>query len=458
MNLQPELLQKYNKQGPRYTSYPPATFFTNEYTDDAYRNQLLQSNESGTKNISLYFHIPFCNKLCHFCGCNSIGKPTQEDLVDAYVDAMIKETKNVAALLSSDRKVTQIHWGGGTPHSIQERQIEKIMNTVSEYFNIATDVEIAMECNPAYTELSFFDFLKNLGFNRISLGIQDFDPEVLKSVNRDASLLPVETIVKHLHTLGMTVNFDLIYGLPGQTIEHFFASIEKTLATGPDRIATFSYAHVPWVKKAQAYLEQFKMPQAEEKFMMLLKAYDIFTSSGYKAIGMDHFALQDDELYVAQINKGLHRNFQGYTTKKRSGQVYAFGVSGISQMTDSYAQNVKTINEYIKRITDTGFAVERGYILSKDEKLIREVITEIMCNKFVDFSDVANLYDISMPELKQIVNFNENDLSEFCNDGLLTFNDKSVQVTETGSFFIRNVAMLFDPQLDKKQGMYSRTV
>lgn len=458
MNITKELLYKYNTQGPRYTSYPPATFFNESYNGDVYISQLELSNTLTPKNISLYFHIPFCQKLCHFCGCHSIAKPSQESLVDAYVNAMLLEIENTAKHLSKDRAVSQIHWGGGTPHSIPDWQIGKIMTTVYNNFTIASDAEIAMECNPAYTDLSFFDFLKSLGFTRISLGIQDFDQAVLKIVNRDASKHPVEHIVNHLHNLGMGVNFDLIYGLPGQAVESFFASIDETLRIKPDRIATFSYAHVPWVKKAQAYLEKFTIPEPEEKFVMLLKAYDIFSSNGYIPIGMDHFAQKSDELSKAQTQHDLHRNFQGYTTKKNTGQVYAFGVSGISQLTNSYAQNTKITDEYIRKIHETGTAIERGYILSDEDKIVREVISEIMCNKFIDFKVLAQNLSTPLKTIKKVIGFEAINFDEFIADELLKIDDDKLFVSELGSFFIRNIAMLFDPKLGQKQGMYSKTV
>lgn len=458
MILSNTLLDKYNKQGPRYTSYPPATFFTNSYDTETYRSQLISSNNEPQQNISLYFHIPFCNKLCHFCGCHSIAKPTESRLVELYVDALLKEIASVSKLIDKKRLVTQIHWGGGTPHSISNSLIAQIMTCVFDTFSVDEHAEIAMECNPAYTDLDFFDFLHSLRFNRISLGIQDFSPEILSISNRDAAQYPISQIVEKLRSLGMGVNFDLIYGLPGQTKEHFFASLDATLLIRPDRIATFSYAHVPWVKKAQSYLEKYTIPQANEKFAMLMKAYNQFTRSGYEAIGMDHFALQDDELTLAQKSKTLHRNFQGYTTGEKTGQVYAFGVSGISQMTGSYAQNVKSINDYIDLISKQGFATERGYILTIEDKVIREVISEIMCNKYIDFNQIATRFSLTAEKIKQIVNFDSIDFSQFIADELIVLNNETMEVTATGGFFIRNIAMAFDPKLEIKQGMYSKTV
>lgn len=458
MEITSELLNKYNKQGPRYTSYPPATFFTESFTEDMYRAQLIASNSTAPDNISLYFHIPFCQKLCHFCGCHSIGRASQESLIDSYIDAMIREIETVGSTLSKKRKVSQIHWGGGTPHSISDFLIGKIMNAVYANFDLTQDVEIAMECNPAYTDLAFFDFLKSIGFTRISLGIQDFNAGVLKLINRDSPKLPLQNIVDHLHELGISVNFDLIYGLPGQRVEHFYYSLSETIKIRPDRIATFSYAHVPWMKKSQAFLEKYTMPDPEEKFTMLLTAYNSFSDAGFIPIGMDHFALSGDELEIAQRKKRLHRNFQGYTTKDRTGQVYAFGVSGISQLTNAYSQNTKNTSDYIKQVNKSGFATSRGYILSDTEKIIREVITEIMCNSYLNFDDVAYAFSTTSEKVKQAVAFDKIDFSGFIDDSLLTLSGNTLTVTEAGSFFIRNIAMAFDPQAHQKEGMYSKTV
>ncbi|MBK8805390.1 MAG: oxygen-independent coproporphyrinogen III oxidase [Bacteroidales bacterium] len=458
MNLTKELLLKYNIQGPRYTSYPPATFFHDAFTASDYQNAIIESNNQDPSNISLYIHIPFCHKLCHFCGCHSIALNNQEKQIDDYIKALIKEIVNVSNFISKDRKVTQIHWGGGTPHSITETKIAEIMNVIHNQFTVATDAEIAMECNPAYTDMNFFALLKTIGFNRISLGIQDFNPEVLKKVNRDSPKISIKEIVSFLQNNNIGVNLDLIYGLPGQTVQDFFYSLEQSSEIKPDRIVTFSYAHVPWMKKSQKYLEKFEIPDPTEKFMMLLKAYDFFVSKNYIPIGMDHFALANDELSVALLNKKLHRNFQGYSTKDRTGQVYAFGVSGISQLSHVYAQNTKDTTQYIADISKNGLSIERGYLLTPDEIIIRDVITEVMCNNYLNLKTIASLHNVTSEHIKKIIRFNPDNFIELIEDGLITLNNEELTVSELGRFFIRNVAMMLDPKHESTENRYSKTV
>lgn len=458
MQFRKDLILKYNQAGPRYTSYPPANYFHPEITVDDYKKAIIQSNRENLKNISLYIHIPFCPQLCHFCGC-TISCNTNVDTYRNYINAVKKEINNVADLIKLNRKLTQIHWGGGTPNSIPLEFVKEIMDLIKERFEFDRHPEIAMECSPAYLELEHIDQLAEMGFNRLSLGIQDFNKEVLEIINRLPSKLPVEELVKRMKENGFKgVNLDLIYGLPGQTVTSFRKSIEKLIEINPDRLVTFSYAHVPWVKKAQSVLESAGIPNAEEKLALMEMAYGLLTENAYVPIGIDHYAKPEDELYKAMVNKKLHRNFQGYCTRETTGQVYGFGSSSITQLDNGYFQNNKSVNRYIKRINETGWAVERGYQLNKSEKIIRAVINNVMCNLFVDFVEIGKIYGIDANEIKQIVDYDAEKLKPFLIDGLLEINNEQIKINANGSLVVRNIAMTFDPQLSLTKNQYSKTI
>jgi len=456
MNI--EIIKKYNKPGPRYTSYPPATFFHAGFGKEQYIKHLEISNSEEPKNISFYVHIPFCSKLCFFCGCNtSIMK--SDDVVKRYVNAVVKEIKTVSSYLDKTRKVSQIHWGGGTPNAIPIHYINQIMEALKSDFEFTSNAEIAMECNPAYLEFEDIDQLAKIGFNRLSLGIQDFDPKILKSVNRDPSKYPVKDLVDHMKKSGFQgVNLDLIYGLPYQTVESFKASVQKAIDISPDRLVTFSYAHVPWVKTAQKKLETYGLPSPEEKLAMFDAGLHMLTEAGYISVGMDHYAKPEDELNIALNNKTLHRNFQGYCTRETTGQVYGFGTSSISQLNGAYIQNTKVLNDYIEQIETTGLAVERGYELSKLDRIRRDVITEIMCNGYLSFKEIANRHQITESEVIEAVDFSKEKLNEFLADDLIEFKNGSIQLKEQGFFVVRNIAMAFDPLLSTSTAQYSKTV
>ena len=452
------LLQKYNKPGPRYTSYPPATFFHDGVKADHYKNMLVKSNTQHPENISLYIHIPFCKQLCHFCGCNTTCYPN-EGFIEEYIEALIKEIESVSELLDKSRPLTQIHWGGGTPNSIDLAHVERVMKVLLDKFQPTAKAEIAMECNPAYLEPEHIDQLAAMGFNRLSLGIQDFNEEVLKLVNRKPSKYPVEELISRMKANKMDgVNIDLIYGLPGQTSESFEKTIEKAIEISPDRLVTFSYAHVPWVKSAQKKLEALGLPSAEEKLAMFETAYNLLTQNGYEAIGMDHYAKPGDELSVALKNKKLHRNFQGYCTQETTGQVYGFGATSISQLQGGYYQNIKSHKKYIDSIEQTGFATEKGYELTREDEIRRTVINQIMCNGFLDFDALAEELNTSVPQLKTLTGYHPEKLKPFADDGLLQIDGNRIQLLQNGFLVVRNIAMEFDPLLSQRKGQYSKTV
>lgn len=458
MKVPHQLIQKYNTPVPRYTSYPPANFFSSEFTSEDYVQWLKLSNKEETQNISIYIHIPFCPKICHYCGCNThLTRDTNKMRV--YADALKKEILMVKRYLAPERRVSQVHWGGGTPNSLPIEMVEEIMKVIHQNFSFIDQPEIAMECHPALLDDLYIEKLIQLKINRFSLGIQDFNQKVLDNVNRDASSIPVEELVQMIRSYkGTSVNLDFIYGLPFQDENSFAETIKKAIEISPDRLVTFSYAHIPWIKKAQKILEVRGLPAADKKMVMFETGYRLLTQNGYKAIGLDHFAKPEDELYLALKNRTLHRNFQGYSTRQTTGQVYAFGATGISQLDSAYAQNIKDTNTYVKQINSGSFAIEKGYKLNRTEKIIRHVINQIMCNYYLSWKDAEQVLGTSVSEIKNDVNYDEKILDQFSEEGLLNYNDDEISVNESGKFFIRNIAASFDPVLKTASKKFSKAL
>jgi oxygen-independent coproporphyrinogen-3 oxidase len=459
MNITTEFLDKHNVSGPRYTSYPPANFFNTKFTTADYIAQLEASNKQHPENISLYVHIPFCPQRCHFCGCNTeVGQ--KKPVLERYISAVKTEIITVSSHLDvKNRKVTQIHWGGGTPNAIAFSFIKEIMDLFKERFVIDKNAEIAIECSPAYLEYSHIDQLAEMGFNRMSLGIQDFREDVLAVVNRKGPKLPVEDIVAYLRTKGFSgINLDFIYGLPLQTVESLHETIQKAIDIKPDRIVTFSYAHVPWVKEEQIKLEKIGLPSPNEKMQMLINNIKQLEEAGYIAIGIDHFAHPEDKLTKAFRNNQLHRNFQGYCTLETTGQVYGFGASSISQLWGAYAQNNKGIHEYMDSIEKTGYAIERGYALNKIEQIVRSVINSIMCNGVMDFKQIASEFETTAEDIKKLISYDADKLAAFEKDELITVEGDIIKISDNGRMIARNIAMAFDPYLKQGDTIYSKTV
>jgi oxygen-independent coproporphyrinogen-3 oxidase len=453
-----ELLIKYNESGPRYTSYPPATFFDSKFSNSDHERHVIESNNENPSNISIYIHIPFCPQICHFCGCTTESGYTKPFL-ERYVDAVIKEINHVAKKIDKKRKVTQVHWGGGTPNAISYRYIEKITNKLYDEFKFASSYEMAIECNPAHLEFRHIELLKKFGFNRISLGIQDFRDDVLEAINRKPSKHKIEDIVSKIKSEGFTgTNIDLVYGLPLQTVSSFKKTVERAIELQTERLVTFSYAHVPSVLPRQKILEKIGFPNSNEKASMYEDSYKKFVNSGYISIGMDHYSLPEDEFAVALKNKNLHRNFQGYCTRETTGQVYAFGASAISQLSSAYSQNIKNAAQYIKAIEANNLAIFRGYSVTKEQKVIRDVINNLMCNYYVNFNDIADNNEISIKKLYDIIDFSYENFDEFVRDGILKISNDKINVYENGRLFTRNIAMKFDPLVKKNIGTYSKTI
>jgi oxygen-independent coproporphyrinogen III oxidase len=458
MIIPEQLLEKYNSPVPRYTSYPPANYF-DTVTENQYIDAVKDSNSGNPRNISLYLHIPFCKKLCYYCGCNTSPLGTQAEM-KKYVTALKQEIRMVAALIDKERKVSQIHYGGGTPNALPVEWIAELNELIYSLFTLVDHPEIAIECNPAHLDFNYIDQLKKSGFNRFSLGIQDFDNEVLKTVNRDPSAMPVGDIIQRLKagSDNVTVNLDFIYGLPGQTVESFLDSIRQAAAIRPDRLVTFSYAHVPWVKKAQKILDKKGLPDTELKMKMFSESHEYLMANGYQSIGLDHYVLESDELYQAVITKSLHRNFQGYCTRQTTGQVYAFGVSAISQLEKGYAQNTKSVKGYIESIGLGHLPIEKGYMLTKNEIIVREVINQLMCNKQINWKELSDHLNISESAIRDAIVYEDAELKQFEEDGILQLTKEGLEMTEGGALFIRNVAASFDPLTRNNSKQFSKPV
>lgn len=454
-----KIVDKYNIPVPRYTSYPPANHFQDRLQEPDYVKLLQDSNTGKPNHIAIYIHIPFCKKICFYCGCNACAMKGDK-AVHNYILALKKEMAIVLQKIDKSRKVSQIHYGGGTPNAIDVKYLKEINELIFKDFEFIDDPEIAIECNPAYLDYKYIDKLIESGFNRFSLGVQDFNTKVLKTVNREPSVIPVKELVAYIKSKNknIAVNLDFIYGLPEQNTENFLETIQQAIKIKPDRLVTFSYAHVPWMKKHQQILEKKGLPGAQLKMDMFLAAREILVNAGYVPIGLDHYVLPDDELSVALERSQLHRNFQGYCTRRTTGQVYAFGVSAISQLENAYIQNTKEVDPYIDFLAKKILPVEKGMILTNDQIIVREAITQLMCNQQLNLHKVADDLDIDLHELKSITGFDEEKLQEFIKDGLLTFHDEEINVTETGSLFIRNIAAIFDPAYKEQKNKYSKTV
>jgi oxygen-independent coproporphyrinogen III oxidase len=452
-----DLLDKYNVPVPRYTSYPPANYFNEAFTAHDYREAIEKSNTSSPSHISFYLHMPFCKRLCHYCGCNAYPI-SKKDKMEQYISALHKEIDMVVKLLDKKRNIAQIHYGGGTPTAIPVHHLKELNEHLLSAFSHIENPEIAIECHPGYVDGEYWEGLIDAGFNRFSLGIQDFNEKVLKTVNRKPSLLPTSEIFNILRKSNAKINMDFIYGLPFQTPESFTETISEAISFAPDRLVTFSYAHVPWVNKHQMILERAGLPASDVKNKMYEYATDLLKSDGYKAIGLDHFVKEEDELYTALQDGRLHRNFQGYCTRRTTGQVYAFGVTGISQLCNAYSQNSKDITEYINAISNGDFPIIKGYSLNEEEQITREVIEALMCNYSLKWETMANSLNKPIHDIQCAIGYNEEKLREFEKDGIIQFDDKEIRMTHEGRLFVRNVAASMDKLMVNSQKTFSKPV
>jgi oxygen-independent coproporphyrinogen III oxidase len=453
-----DLIQKYDVSGPRYTSYPPAPIFTPEFGANDMRNEILRVEENpANKGLSLYFHIPFCDTLCYFCGCTTIITRNRTHL-DEYLPYLKKEIDLLAPLLHSSREVVQMHWGGGTPTYFTPAQIAEIGGYIRNAFRFSPDAEISVEVDPRDISLDHMKMLRQVGFNRISLGVQDFNTKVQQAVNRNQSEFITRQAIGWSRQLGFSsLNVDLIYGLPLQTVDTFSETLDKIIEIAPERIAVYNFAYVPWMKKHQNLIHVEDLPSPETKIAMLTTTIEKLSEGGYVYIGMDHFAKPDDELAVAQKTKALHRNFQGYSTKAGT-DLYGLGMSAISHFGTTYAQNAKELKEYYTTIDAGKFATHLGYRMTPDDVLRKHVILRLMCDLSLDKAEVGKEFGITFDEYFAS---SMTALEPLLKDELIVSTPSELVVTSNGRLFLRNIAMCFDAYLSakaKQQHLYSKTV
>jgi len=452
------LLDKYNQPGPRYTSYPTAPQWDENFGEQQLREAFREANSKpDPAPLSLYVHIPFCESLCLYCGCNVVINKKHEVSIP-YLTHLKREIDRVSDEVDRSRKVEQLHWGGGTPTYLSPEQVEDLFCCIKDRFTFSPTAEVSIEIDPRATTAEHCQVLRRVGFNRISMGIQDFDPVVQQAVNRIQPFEYTKTLFDYCRDLGFeSINIDLIYGLPHQTVESFTETVEKIISMNPDRIAVFSYAHVPWMKKQQGSFARY-LPEGEEKFRIFARAIQMLTEAGYRYIGLDHFAKPDDEIAQAQDEHTLHRNFQGYTTKAGC-DLYAMGVSAISGLENVYAQNVRDVTSYYQAIAAGYWPTMRGMRVSDEDKLRRAVINRILCHSVLVKSEIEREFGVEFDahfasELER--------LSDLERQELVWQDAGKIGVAPLGRIFLRNVAMVFDEYLTKNEvqpkQLYSRTL
>jgi oxygen-independent coproporphyrinogen-3 oxidase len=459
-----KLLHKYNTAGPRYTSYPTAPMWQDTYNADIHKQVIRDTNDRAKPNphpLSLYAHLPFCEQRCLFCGCNVVITQQREH-AEKYLGYLFRELEQVAALVDTSRPVVQFHWGGGTPTYLSEAQMARLFHYQTQLFKLAPEAEVAIEVDPRVTTEGQITLLKELGFNRISLGVQDFNAQVQETIHRVQPLDMTTRMVEHIRSLGFEgLNFDLIYGLPFQTVESFTQTVKEVIALNPDRIALYSYAHVPWLSPHQNQIPEAALPETETKFRILQTALEMLMAAGYLYIGMDHFAKPHDELSQALKNGNLHRNFMGYTVQQGKvlpSDLYGFGVSAISGFQGQFAQNQRKLPQYYEAIDAGRLPTMRGYILSEEDRLRQQVIMSILCQGELDYASFQQRFGI---DFKAHFADALAQLEEMTQDGLVHLTATRLQVTPLGRLFSRNIAMPFDaylPQMSGNRPTFSKTV
>jgi len=440
-----EFLARYNRPGPRYTSYPTAPVWNDSFGPDDLE-RVHEEAERARSPVSLYMHIPFCESLCLFCACSVIIQKDKR-VAPPYLSVLKQEMERVSRSVSKQREVVQFHWGGGTPTYLTPEQIEDLFGAVRARFTFAADAEIGIEVDPRVTSREHLETLRRLGFNRLSMGIQDFHAEVQKAIHRIQPFELTRDLLFAARELGFdSINVDLIYGLPYQSPERFAHTVDQILQLVPDRVALFSYAHVPWLKKQQGSFAGH-LPEGMQKFEIFRTGLLKFLEAGYLYIGMDHFAKPEDELAISQRKRTLHRNFQGYTTKAGA-DLYGMGVTAISGIQNAYAQNHRELAAWEKSVGERGIATMRGYRLSEDDRLRRAVISRLLCHTVVIKEEIAREFGVDFDryfadELAR--------LEASRDDGLVLLEPGEIRTTWLGRIFIRNLAMVFDPYLEKQQ-------
>ncbi|HEC05381.1 MAG TPA: oxygen-independent coproporphyrinogen III oxidase [Thiolapillus brandeum] len=454
--LDDALIAKYDQSGPRYTSYPTAVQFHDGFTAENYATIARQTNASG-RPLSLYFHIPFCDTICFYCACNKVATKDRSK-GDEYLQRLYREIALQGELFDPERPVEQLHWGGGTPTFISHAEMRQLMKVTGEHFHLLDndEGEYSIEIDPREATAETVAVLRDIGFNRMSLGVQDFDPQVQKAVNRIQSEEETLAVLNAARSEGFrSVSIDLIYGLPHQTRESFSATLDRIIEVGPDRLSVFNYAHLPQIFKPQRRIEVNELPPPEVKLEILHMTASKLADAGYVYIGMDHFARPDDELAVAQREGTLYRNFQGYSTHANC-DLIGMGITSIGSVGNCYAQNIKELDAYYERIDAGQLPVFRGIELSKDDELRRDVITQLICHFALDFHAVEKRWNIDFKtyfgaELKSLQNMVE--------DGLLEISDAGIKVMPVGQMLIRNICMVFDAYLkDSKGQRFSKVI
>ncbi len=453
-----ELLRKYDRPGPRYTSYPTAPVFSPSFGPKEYREEINRTNSArDSSDLSLYFHFPFCDTLCYFCGCTMLVTHSR-DRIREYNTYLKKEIDMISPLVSRKRRVSQLHWGGGTPSYLDPEEILEVGMYIRKRFSFADDIEAGVEIDPRGLTYEHVKALRESGFNRISMGVQDFNPKVQESVNRIQPESITRDAVNWSRKLGFkSINLDLIYGLPHQTLSSFRKTVDTIIDISPDRIAVFNYAHVPWLKPHQKLIHQEELPSPDLKLQIFKMTIERLIDAGYWNIGMDHFSKRTDEMAVAQKNKTLYRNFQGYSTKAGC-DLYGFGMSAIGHFSETYQQNKKTLLEYYRTLDANSLPTNLGYRMSADDQIRKTVITRLMCDMELDKAAIEKQFGISFDGY-----FGDalRKLEAFVPDGLVTLTKEKVVVNGLGRLIIRNIAMCFDAYLEKmmkERPIFSRTV
>lgn len=451
-----EMLKKYDTFGPRYTSYPTAIQFSPEFTEQDYRDELEQSNKNNNP-LSLYFHIPYCKSLCFYCACNKIITHTADRAIP-YLERLHKEVAMQAALVSDQRQVDQLHFGGGTPTFLNDDQLHQLMQVTEQHFKLAPvdEREFSIEIDPRAVRDNTVAMLREFGFNRISIGVQDFDENVQIAVNRRQSIEQTQAVVDAARQSGyQSINMDLIYGLPHQTVNSFNKTLDRVIDMRPERFAVYSYAHLPTRVKAQTLIKEADLPDAVTKLGLLELTINRLQQAGYVYIGMDHFALPDDELVIAKDNGTLQRNFQGYSTHADTDMI-GMGMTSIGKINNSHSQNERFENAYFEAIDAGRLATFQGYRLHEDDKLRREVIQALMCQGVVDFNTIEKQFNIEFAvyfadELKRLIPLAE--------DNLLQLDSRQIRVQAFGRLLLRNIAMVFDAYQKPTSGKhFSRVI
>ena len=457
LEYDPELIGKYDQAGPRYTSYPTAPQFHEGFGEGDYKAAAHASNKAA-RPLSLYFHIPFCDTVCFYCACNKIATKDR-NLGTEYLKRLYREIALQSELFDHDRPVEQLHWGGGTPTFISQDEMCKLMQITRESFNLVDDErgEFAIEIDPREATAETIQMLREIGFNRLSLGVQDFDPKVQQAVNRIQTEDETMAVIESARECGYrSVSIDLIYGLPLQSADSFSQTLERVIEAGPDRLSVFNYAHLPEIFKPQRRIDAAELPSPQEKLAILSMTIDQLSAAGYLYIGMDHFARPNDELARAQREGTLYRNFQGYSTHADC-DLIAMGITSIGMIGPTYSQNVRTLEAYYKRVDAGELPLLRGLQLSLDDLIRRDVITRLICHFGLGFKAVEDRWDLSFSEY-----FAESmqRLKVMREDGLLEMNEKEIKVLPRGRLLIRNICMAFDIYLPpvRQQKRYSRVI